>query len=79
LAVLIAALAATPSVYAGPIMYAICQTGCNTLAVSCYAAAGFTFGTVAAPAAPAAILACNSSLGVCSAACSTVALCAPTP
>jgi hypothetical protein len=54
-------------------------SGCNTLAVSCYAAAGFTFGTVAVPAAPAAILGCNSSLGICSAACATVALGAPTP
>lgn len=30
---------------AGPIAYAICQTGCNALVVACYAAAGFTFGT----------------------------------
>lgn len=30
---------------AGPLSYAICQTGCNALVVSCYAAAGFTFGT----------------------------------
>ena len=53
--------------------------GCNVLAVACYTAAGFTFGTVAAPAAPAAILGCNSALGTCSAACATVALLAPTP
>lgn len=32
-------------VSAGPIAYAICQTGCNALAVSCYAAAGVTMGT----------------------------------
>lgn len=25
--------------------YAICQTGCNAMAVACYAAGGFTFGT----------------------------------
>ena len=50
------------------------------MAVACYAAAGFTFGTVvAAAAAPAAILACNASLGTCSATCATVALLAPTP
>lgn len=30
---------------AGPLAYGICQTGCNALVVSCYAAAGFTFGT----------------------------------
>ncbi|KAH6902112.1 hypothetical protein BKA70DRAFT_1157425 [Coprinopsis sp. MPI-PUGE-AT-0042] len=66
-------------VSAGPIMYGICQTGCNVVAVACYAAAGATFGTIAAPAAPAAILGCNSALGSCSAACATVALFAPTP
>lgn len=33
------------SVSAGPLSYAICQTGCNALVVACYAAAGFTFGT----------------------------------
>lgn len=32
-------------VSAGPLAYAICQTGCNAMAVACYAAAGFTFGT----------------------------------
>lgn len=32
--------------YAGPLSYGICQTGCNALIVSCYAAAGFTFGTI---------------------------------
>ncbi|KAI0071739.1 hypothetical protein K474DRAFT_1668680 [Panus rudis PR-1116 ss-1] len=64
----------------GPIAYGICQTGCNTVAVACYAGAGFTFGTVvAAAAAPAAVLACNAALGTCSAACATVALFAPTP
>ncbi|KAK0496260.1 hypothetical protein EDD18DRAFT_200744 [Armillaria luteobubalina] len=72
-------LALAPQAYAGPIAYGICQTGCNVLAVACYAAAGFTFGTVAAPAAPAAIVACNSGLGTCSAACASVALLAPTP
>ncbi|KIK57572.1 hypothetical protein GYMLUDRAFT_126381, partial [Collybiopsis luxurians FD-317 M1] len=65
---------------AGPIAYGICQTGCNTVAVACYAAAGFTFGTVvAAAAAPPVILGCNAALGTCSAACATVALLAPTP
>ncbi|KAK7031764.1 hypothetical protein R3P38DRAFT_2925633 [Favolaschia claudopus] len=72
--------AAATVVEAGPIAYGICQTGCNTVAVACYAGAGLTFGTVvAAVAAPAAALACNTALGTCSAACATVALFAPTP
>jgi len=76
----VAALAATPSVLGGPISYGICQTGCNTVAVACYAAAGFTFGTVVAAAAtPAVILGCNVALGTCSSMCATVALFAPTP
>ncbi|KAH8107856.1 hypothetical protein BXZ70DRAFT_1003281 [Cristinia sonorae] len=76
----LAVLAAAPTALGGPIAYGICQTGCNTVAVACYAAAGFTFGTVvAAAAAPAVIIGCNSALGTCSAACATVALFAPTP
>lgn len=35
----------SPQVSAGPLAYAICQTGCNALAVACYAAAGVTMGT----------------------------------
>ncbi|KAJ3487682.1 hypothetical protein NLI96_g3372 [Meripilus lineatus] len=65
-------------VIAGPVAYGICQTGCNVLAGACYAAAGFTFGTVAAPLAPPAILACNTALGSCSAACAAAIL-LPTP
>ncbi|KZV67638.1 hypothetical protein PENSPDRAFT_47648 [Peniophora sp. CONT] len=73
-------LLAPAVVSAGPIAYGICQTGCNAVVVACYAGAGAVFGTVvAAPAAPAAILACNAALGTCSAACATVALFAPTP
>jgi hypothetical protein len=54
--------------------------GCNQLAVACYAAAGFTFGTViAAPATPAVLIGCNAVQGVCSAACAATALLAPTP
>ncbi|KAG9311090.1 hypothetical protein JVU11DRAFT_8998 [Chiua virens] len=79
LAALTLAAAAVPLVSAGPIAYAICQTGCNSLAVVCYSAAGFTFGTVAAPAAPAAILACNAGLGLCMTACAATALIAPIP
>ena len=33
---------------AGPLAYGICQTGCNAVAVACYGAAGFAFGTVTA-------------------------------
>lgn len=55
---------------AGPLAYGICQTGCNAIVVACYAGAGFTFGTVTAGVGvPAAIVACNSALGVCMAAC----------
>ncbi|KIY47511.1 hypothetical protein FISHEDRAFT_45206 [Fistulina hepatica ATCC 64428] len=76
----LALLAACGLAQAGPIAYSICQTGCNVVAVACYAAAGFTFGTVVASAAtPAVILGCNSALGTCSAACASVALLAPTP
>jgi hypothetical protein len=57
----------------------LARLGCNVLAVACYAAAGAVFGTVAAPAAPPAILACNAALGTCSTTCATVALLAPTP
>ncbi|KAK0480870.1 hypothetical protein IW261DRAFT_1475037 [Armillaria novae-zelandiae] len=76
---LVTSLALAPQAYAGPIAYGICQTGCNVVAVACYAAAGFTFGTIAAPVAPVAIIGCNTALGTCSAACATVALFAPTP
>ncbi|KAG1837423.1 hypothetical protein DFJ58DRAFT_668908, partial [Suillus subalutaceus] len=53
-----------------------CSTGCNGLAVACYAGAGFTFG-VALPLAPPAVIACNVALGGCMAACAVIAL-APT-
>ncbi|KAF9222481.1 hypothetical protein BS17DRAFT_783760 [Gyrodon lividus] len=67
-----------PLTIAGPIAYAICQTGCNTLAVACYAGAGFTFG-VTVVGAPAAIVACNFALGKCMTACALTALPAPIP
>ncbi|KAG1759280.1 hypothetical protein EDD22DRAFT_906775 [Suillus occidentalis] len=70
-------LLATGPAVAGPIGYAICQTGCNGIAVACYSAAGFTFG-VAPPAAPPEIIACNAALGAYMAACAAVAL-GPTP
>lgn len=44
-AILAIILLSSSVISAGPLSYAICQTGCNALVVSCYAAAGFTFGT----------------------------------
>ena len=70
----LAPLALIAPASASLIGYGICQTGCNGLAVACYAAAGFTFGTVAAPLAPPAILACNAALGSCSATCAALLL-----
>ena len=77
---LILALALVSEVaYGGPIAYGICQTGCNAIVVSCYAAAGFTYGTVTAGLGTApALLACNASLGTCMAACVAAGF-APTP
>ncbi|KAF9114376.1 hypothetical protein BGX27_011009 [Mortierella sp. AM989] len=64
---------------AGPLAYGICQTGCNGLAVACYTAAGFTFGTLTAGLGiPAVIVGCNTGLGTCMVAC-VVAGFAPTP
>ncbi|KLO07918.1 hypothetical protein SCHPADRAFT_944882 [Schizopora paradoxa] len=71
-------VASAQNVLGGLLAYGLCQTGCNVLAAACYAAAGATFGTIAAPAAPAAVVGCNGALGTCMAACS-VAVIAPTP
>ncbi|KAI9552354.1 hypothetical protein GHT06_022719 [Daphnia sinensis] len=58
------------STVAGPLAYGVCQTGCNAGVVACYAAAGFTFGTVTAGAStPLVIMGCNAALGVCMAGC----------
>ncbi|KAF9237865.1 hypothetical protein BU15DRAFT_75666 [Melanogaster broomeanus] len=78
LAALTLVASAAPLTMAGPLAYGLCQTGCNVLVGSCYAAAGFTFG-VTIVAAPPAIMACNAGLGTCMATCATVALLAPTP
>ncbi|KAI1289864.1 hypothetical protein HDE_08452 [Halotydeus destructor] len=64
---------------AGPLLYGICQAGCAAVVVACYTAAGAVFGTVAAPAAPAAIVGCNSAFGTCSASCAAATILAPTP
>ena len=64
---------------AGPLAYGVCQTGCNAIVVACYAAAGFTFGTVTGGAGiPASVVACNTSLGFCMASCVAAGF-APTP
>jgi len=77
-ALLFFGLIAPPTV-AGPLAYGICQTGCNGLAVACYAAAGFTFGTVTTGAGiPAVPVGCNASLGACMVTC-IAAGCTPTP
>ncbi|KAK7517721.1 hypothetical protein IWZ03DRAFT_376873 [Phyllosticta citriasiana] len=57
---LMTSLAVVTSATAGPLGYGICQAGCSGVVVACYAAAGFTFGTVLAVAAPPAILVCNN-------------------
>jgi len=63
----------------GIVAYGICQTGCNTVAVACYAAAGFTFGVSTFGAGiPAAIVGCNTALGFCMATCAALLL-TPTP
>ena len=64
---------------AGPISGAICSACCATAVVTCYAAAGFAFGTVTAGAStPAVIIGCNSAFGSCMAACAA-ATAAPIP
>ncbi|KAH8824088.1 hypothetical protein DL96DRAFT_1616319 [Flagelloscypha sp. PMI_526] len=75
-----AGMALAPTCAAGPLAYAVCQTGCNTIAVACYAAAGVQFGTVVAAAgAPATVIGCNVALGTCMTACAGTALIAPIP
>lgn len=50
--------------------YGVCQTGCASVVVACYAAGGAVFGTVTAGAGvPATILACNVAFGKCQALC----------
>jgi hypothetical protein len=71
------AFMADPTAIGGPSGYGVCQAGCHTLVVACYAAAGAIFGTVAAVVAPPAIIACNAAFGTCQAACAAVLL-APT-
>jgi hypothetical protein len=60
---------------AGILAQATCYSACNAGVVACYAAAGLTFGVVAAGPAAAA---CNAAQGACMAGC-TALLFAPTP
>ncbi|KAF2130492.1 hypothetical protein P153DRAFT_366077 [Dothidotthia symphoricarpi CBS 119687] len=74
LTTLTAMLALIPCATAGPIGYAICQAGCSSVVMACYAAAGFTWGATLGATAPASIVACNTAFGTCQAACATVLL-----
>lgn len=57
---------------AGTTTYGACQAGCVTITVTCYAAAGIEFDTMAAGnAAPAVIGDCNTAHGTCQSACWT--------
>ena len=65
---------------AGPLAYAACQAAVAGVAAACFAAAGFTFGTVpgAVIASTPALAACNSALAAGYTTCSGLLL-APTP
>jgi hypothetical protein len=69
---LAATLSATAT--AGPIGYGICQAGCASVVMACYAAAGATWGATLGATAPATAIACNSAYGTCQAACAAVLL-----
>ena len=66
---LIPLAAITTTTLAGPAAYGICQAGCASVAVACYAGAGAVMGVTCGAAAPPAVLACNSAYGTCQAAC----------
>lgn len=77
--IVVVLLLAVSPVSGGPLAYGICQSGCNAVVVACYAAAGYTFGTVTGgTGVPAVIAGCNAALGSCMAGC-VAAGCAPTP
>ncbi|KAF7513366.1 hypothetical protein GJ744_009787 [Endocarpon pusillum] len=71
-------LTLTPLVFAGPLSYGICQAGCASIVMACYAAAGATWGATLGATAPASVLACNAAYGSCQAAC-IAAGCIPIP
>jgi hypothetical protein len=76
--ILVMSLLSNQVAQAGPILGAAVASGCAVVVTACYAAAGFTFGTVLAATAPASILACNSAFGACMAKTAAV-FAAPTP
>lgn len=59
------------TVRAGPVAAGICYAGCGGLVTACFAAAGFTFGTVpgAVIGAVPALTLCNTAFAACEAAC----------
>ena len=71
---LMAMIATMPQVngFMSLVSYGACQTACNAGVVTCYSAAGLTFGAATFGAAmPAAAVACSTAQGTCMAACST--------
>ncbi|TDZ41237.1 hypothetical protein CTRI78_v009826 [Colletotrichum trifolii] len=68
-------LVALPVAVAGPAAYGVCQAGCASIVVACYAAAGAVFGAIAGAAAPPAVVACNVAFGKCQCACAMSAIC----
>jgi hypothetical protein len=73
-----ALLALTRLASAGPLGYGVCQAGCSSVVMACYAAGGATWGATLGATAPATIVACNTAFGTCQAACAAVLL-SPTP
>lgn len=61
----VAALSLTTAVAGDLVSYRACQAGCTQVVRACYAAYGFTFGTVVGANAPASILASNTVYGSC--------------
>lgn len=86
IAPIVALLCLVSLVSAGPLTVAACYTACNAGVVTCYSAAGLTFG-VSGPVGwwsfitgggAAAAAACSAAQGVCMSAC-TMLVVAPTP
>ncbi|RDI87998.1 hypothetical protein Vi05172_g1982 [Venturia inaequalis] len=72
--ILITAAALAATVSAGPLGYAVCQAGCASVVMACYAAGGATWGATLGATAPATIVACNAAYGTCQTACAAVLL-----
>lgn len=78
LALLLPALVFSTTAYAGPAAYGVCQAGCASIVMACYAAGGATWGATLGATAGPTIVACNAGFGTCSATCASLLL-APTP